>query len=118
MKILKTLFFALLFCASGSFAQDIPVDELPIATLDENFFLTLDPESPVSEYYYVDISHLGLTDEEAFQKQCKYFLTANLITPELHFSENYLIVRIHTEYLGGDLDYDKVQTYLNQLTKP
>jgi hypothetical protein len=118
MRIFKTLFVALAFCSVSSFAQDVPVEELPTATLDENFYLTLDPTAPVSEYYFVDISHLDFASEDELTKKCGYYLTANLITPEVHYGDNYLVVRIHTEYLSGEVAYEQVQTYLNQLTKP
>ena len=78
----------------------------------------MDAESPVSDYYYVDISHLDFENEADLVKQCGYYLTANLITTDAHYSDNYLIVRIHTEYLTGDASMDEIQTYLNQLTKP
>ena len=106
------------FIASSAFAQDVPVEELPTATLDENFHLTLNPEAPVSEYYYVDISHLDFANEAEAIKKCRDYLSANLISNEVHYSENYMIVRIHTEYMGDDLSYESIQNYLNHLTKP
>ncbi len=118
MKILKTLFLTIALSAFGLIAQDVPLEELPTATLNSNFYLTLDSETPVSNYYYVDISHLDFATEADLIKQCGYYLTANLITTVPHFTEQYLIVQIHTEYLGEEASLAQVQTYLNQLSKP
>lgn len=115
---LKTLIFTIGFMAFSTFGQDMPIEELPTATLTEDFYLTLDPSVPVSEYYYVDISEMNFVNEAEAIKKCRDYLSANLISNEVHYSENYIIVHIHTEYMDGDLDYDKLQTYLNQLTKP
>lgn len=115
---LKTLILTFGLATFGAFGQDVPLEELPTATLTTDFQLTLDPSVPVSEYYYVDISEMDFENEAEAIKKCRDYLSANLISNEVHYSENYLIVHIHTEYMGGDLDYDKLQTYLNQLTKP
>ncbi len=118
MKILKTLFLSIAFISIKSMAQVMPTEGLPTATLDENFHLTLDLALPVADYYKVDISHLEFLNEEDAIKKCRVYLTGNLISNEVHFSENFIIVHIHTEYLAGDLDHAKIQTYLNQLRKP
>jgi hypothetical protein len=118
MKFLKSLFLALALCTFGAIAQDVPLEDLPTANLNADFYLTLDSESPMSNYYFVDISHLDFANEAELIKQCNFYLTANLITTTPHYSENYLIVQIHTEYLGGDATLEQVQTYLNQLSKP
>lgn len=118
MTKLKIGMLVLGFLSFASFSQEVDLEELPTATLTEDFFLTLDPSVPITEYYYVDISHMGFANETEAIKTCRNYLSGNLISNEVHFSEGYLIVHIHTEYLGGDLDYVKVQNYLNQLTKP
>lgn len=118
MKILKTLFLTLALCTFGAVAQDVPLEELPTATLNSDFYLTLDSEAPISNYYFVDISHLDFANEADLIKGCNYYLTANLITTIPHYSENYLLVQIHTEYLGEDASLEQIQTYVNQLSKP
>ncbi|NOQ73342.1 MAG: hypothetical protein GQ574_15155 [Crocinitomix sp.] len=118
MKILKSLFLTMAFSTFGLMAQDVPLEELPTATLNSDFFLTLDAESPVSNYYYVDISHLDFANEADLIKQCGYYLTANLITTVANYSDHYLVVQIHTEFLEDDASLEQIQTYLNQLTKP
>lgn len=115
---LRTWILAVGFLSFASFSQDLDLESLPTATLTEDFYLTLDPSVPVAEYYLVDISHMGFTTEAEAIKSCRNYLSGNLISNQVFFSENYLIVHIHTEYLGGDLDYAKVQNYLNQLSKP
>lgn len=99
-------------------AQDMDIDALPTGTLTTGFYLTLDSEVPVSNYYKVDISHMGFENETEAITKCRHYLSGNLISNVVHFDEGFMIVRIHTEYMGDDLDYDKLSTYLNQLTKP
>lgn len=118
MKNLKLLILMLGFFSVEGFAQDISIEDMPKATLTSNFFLTLDPTTPVSEYYYVDLSNMEFANEAEAIKLCRTYLTANLVSNVVHFSENYMIIRIHIEHMGGDLDYTKIQTYLNQLSKP
>lgn len=118
MKIFRTLLLVCLLTGGVSFAQDVALEELPSATLNTDFYLTLDPSVPISPYYKADISHLGFESEEEAIKVCRIYLTGNLISNEVHFSENYVLIHIHTEYLNGDFDYAKVQNYLGQLTKP
>ena len=118
MKILKALFLTLAIGSFGSYAQDIPDDELPIATLDENYHLTLNEEMPLEDYYRVDISHFEFASEEEAIKQCRLYLSGNLISNEVHYGENYLIVHIHTEYMGDDVSHERFQAYLELITKP
>lgn len=118
MKILKSLLLTLALSTFGLMAQDVPLEDLPTATLNSDFFLTLNSEAPVSNYYYVDISHLDFASEADLIKQCGYYLTANLITTVANYSENYLLVQIHTEFLAEGTSLEQIQTYLNQLTKP
>jgi S-methylmethionine-dependent homocysteine/selenocysteine methylase len=118
MKILKSLFLTMALSTFGLMAQDVPLEELPTATLNSDFYLTLDSESPVSNYYYVDISHLDFASEAELIKQCGYYLTANLITTVANYTEQYLVVQIHTEFLADGATLEQIQTYLNQLSKP
>lgn len=101
----------------GSFAQELVIEELPVATINENFFVTI-PEIPLQENYFIDISHMDFVDEADAIKKFAVFVTGNLVTPDVHYADNYVILHIHTEFMGGDLDIVKMQTYLNQLTKP
>jgi hypothetical protein len=119
MKIVKILFFALCVFTSAAFGQDIPVDELPTATINENYLLTLDASAPLSEYYKVDISHLTFANENEAVKTMKRFLTANLVSNQVYYSEQYMIVKLHLEYLGETANITDVQHYLhNYLAKP
>jgi|GEM_PF-1533353 len=118
MTKLKTWMFVLGFLSFTSYSQALDLESLPTATLTEGFLLTLDSSLPVADYYYVDISHMGFTSEIEAVKACRNYLSGNLISNEVHYSENYMIVHIHTEYMSGALDYEKLQLYLNQLSKP
>ena len=117
MKLIKLLFVAIGFSSMGSFAQDLVIEELPIATINESFYVTI-PEIPLQEDYFIDISHMDFVDEADAIKKFGVFVTGNLVTPTVNFDEKYVILHIHTEYMGGDLDIAKMQVYLDQLTKP
>ena len=101
-----------------SIAQDLPVDELPVATIDANYYITL-PKTPVENYYYVDISHLVFDNEEQAVYLLRAYCQGNLITCKVFYPEHYMIIRIHTEYLpDGEVDRARLQTYLGHLPKP
>lgn len=117
MKLLKTFVLALGFISVGSFAQDIPVEGLPVATIDENYLVTV-PEIPIQEYYFINISHLSFASEAEATKLLEFYLTANVIQPIIHYSENYVVLHVLVEHLGGDTDFNNLQFYLNHLTKP
>lgn len=104
--------------ATSTFAQDVAVEELPIATIDESYYVTL-PEIPVVEYYYVDISHLDFEDEQEAIYLLGAYVTGNLITNEVFYSEGYMVIHIHTEYIPDEeIDLEQLQDYLNHLSKP
>lgn len=117
MKILKTLTIFAGLTAFGSFGQ-MPTEDLPSASINSDYYVTLDPASPLSSYYKVDISHLSFENAEAAKKTLGFYVTGNLITNEVHFAENYMIIQIHTEYLPEDTNLEDVQDYLGHLTKP
>ena len=117
MKLLKTFLLTLGFMSFGSIAQDIPVEGLPVATINEDYLVTV-PEIPIQEYYFIDISHLTFASEEEATKLLEFYLTANVIRPIIHYSDNYVLLHVLVEFLGGDTDYNNLQFYLNHLTKP
>ena len=117
MKLLKMLVLVLGLSSVGSFAQDIVVEELPIATISDVYYVTL-PDAPVEEYYYIDISHLDFEDEQEAVYLLGAYVTGNLITNEVFYSENYMIVQIHFEYVDGPIPLEDLQAYLGILSKP
>jgi len=119
MKLFKLLVFAIgLMLSTGSFSQDVLVEDLPVANIDENYYVTL-PEMPVQEYYFVDISHLDFTDEQEAIYLLTSYVTANLISNEVFYTDGYMVIRIHLEHIPGDeVDLAQLQDYLNHLTKP
>jgi hypothetical protein len=119
MKLFKLLVLAFgLTLSAGAIAQDVPVEDLPVATIDENYYVTL-PEMPVQEYYFVDISHLDFADEQEAVYLLTSYVTANLISNEIFYAEGYMVIRIHLEYIPEEeVDLEQLQDYLNHLTKP
>lgn len=62
MKTIILILTVLSWSLTGT-AQEIDPEGLPTATLTTGFYLTLDPEVPVSPYYNVDISHMGFENK-------------------------------------------------------
>lgn len=117
MKLLKMLVLAFGLSAVGSYAQDIVVEDLPVATISDVYYVTL-PDTPVEEYYYIDISHLDFEDEQEAVYLLGAYVTGNLITNEVFYSENYMIIQIHFEYVDGPISLEDLQAYLGILSKP
>lgn len=118
MKLLKIFALAVGLFATGAYAQDYVVEELPIATINEEFYVTL-PEITVEEHYYVDISHMDFEDEQEAIYLLTSYVTGNLVSNEVFYTENYMILRVHTEYMpDGEIPREQLQEYLNNLTKP
>ena len=117
MKLLKTLLLSFVLTSVGSFAQEIAVEDLPVATISDVYYVTL-PEGEVEEYYYIDISHLDFEDEQEAIYLLGAYVTGNLITNEVFYSENYMLIQIHFEYVDGPISLEDMQSYLGILSKP
>jgi hypothetical protein len=117
MKLLKMFVLTLGLSSVGSFAQDMVVEDLPVATISDVYYVTL-PDAPVEEYYYIDISHLDFEDEQEAIYLLGAYVTGNLITNEVFYSENYMIIQIHFEYVDGAISLADLQSYLGILSKP
>ena len=117
MKLLKTLVLVLGLTSVGSFAQGIVVEDLPVATISDVYYVTL-PDAPVEEYYYIDISHLDFEDEQEAVYLLGAYVTGNLITNEVFYSESYMLIQIHFEYVDGPISIEDLQAYLGILSKP
>ena len=116
MKRLLFLIFSTLFTIN-SYSIPVKTPPLAIASIDTNYRITV-PSIPIQRYYYVDISHLCFDNEEEAIRILEFYLTANLITPIIHYKEGYLIIQILIEYIPDVADYEGLQFYLDHLTKP
>ena len=98
MKHLKNLVFVCLFFGSFStFSQDWMSEvEWKTATVDLNYCVQLDPASEVGEYYEMDITAFGFTDETEAKKQ---FMTRanNYISYYVDLSEQKAFARVHLD---------------------
>lgn len=72
------------FFTTTLYGQKETVDKLPVAIIDQNYRVTLDDSKPLSEDYKADISHLSFANETVVKSTLKKFLTANLISNEVH----------------------------------
>ena len=116
MKRLLFLILAILFTVN-SYSIPVKTPPLTVASIDTNYRITI-PSIPIQRYYYVDISHLCFDSEEEAIRILEFYLTANLITPIIHYKEGYLIIQILIEYIPDVADYEGLQFYLDHLTKP
>jgi hypothetical protein len=90
---ITTVFLALIFASSNSFAQDI---EYGTATVTEEYCVSLDTESPIAEHYSIDISHLHLmTELEAVNKFG--FISNNLLTYTVDFEAETAYLHVHLD---------------------
>lgn len=104
----------------SSYAQDVPVEDLPTATIADDYYVTIDPTIPIQDFYRADITHLGFTSQTEGQDLLNIYVNGNLIDAALNLEEGYAIIHIHTEFFpaGEEATHAQLQNYLNQLTKP
>ncbi len=114
MKNSILILFLFWFNSSSLSAQETPTEDLPLATINNAYTITLDETKPLAEYYKVDLSNLTFKDEAQVKKDMRTFVSGNLISNEVYFEKQFMIIRIHTEYLNSSMGLMEVQTYLNQ----
>ena len=116
MKLFKT-YLLLIFLVSLPVFGQVSEDYLE-AEISDDFTITLNQTEPIQSVYKADITSLGFESEEQATKVFGYFLVANLVSNELHYSEGYVLIKINLEYLAEDATHEALNTYLNQLPKP
>lgn len=116
MKLLKTYLIFIFLVSLPVFGQ--VSEEFLEAEIGEDFTITLNQSEPIQSVYKADISSLGFINEEQASKVFSYFLVANLVSNELHYSEGFVLIKINLDYLPDDATHDALHTYLNQLPKP
>ena len=113
-QLLKLILLTIVLTATPASAQ-----EMPRAVINPEYLVSLPTEIPLQEYYFVDISHLDFTDEQEAIYLLTSYVTANLISNEVFYTDGYMVIRIHLEHIPGDeVDLAQLQDYLNHLTKP
>ena len=91
----NTILLALLFAPALIFAQEGEMD-YGTATVTHEYCVNLDTESPISENYLIDISHLHLTTElEAVNNFG--FISNNLLTYTVDFEAEQAYLQIHLD---------------------
>lgn len=120
MKFFSALFLFFGLTSFGAFAQESPIEELPTATIADDYYVTLDPEIPIQDFYRAEISHLGFTSQSEGQNLLNIYVNGNLIDATLNLAEGYAIIHIHTEFFPteSEVTHDQIQNYLDHLTKP
>ena len=90
--------FLFLICpfliANNSYSQVEP--SYPSATINSEFCVGISMDSPLSEFYTIDIS--GLSFESELDAVNKFgFICNNLITYVVNYSENKVILHLHLD---------------------
>jgi len=117
---MKRLLFLILpiLITFNSYSIPVKTPPLAVASIDTNYRITI-PSIPIQRYYYVDISHLDFADEQEAIYLLTSYVTANLISNEVFYSEGYMQIQLHLEHIPeSDRTVAKMQNYLNCLTKP
>ncbi len=116
MNHLKKLVFIGLLCGSfTAFSQGFPDGvEYGEATVDENYCVQLDPSTIVGEWYEMDITSFGFTDEIEAKKQ---FMTRanNLVSYYVVLSEQKAYAHIHLNRTPSPQDIAWWNNYLLSL---
>ena len=113
-QLLKLILLTIVLTATPASAQ-----EMPRAVINPEYLVSLPTDIPLQEYYFVDISHLDFADEQEAIYLLTSYVTANLISNEVFYSEGYMQIQLHLEYIPeSDRTVAKMQNYLNCLTKP
>ena len=107
-----TLLLAFVCSSTSMFAQD-EID-YATATVTEEYCVSLDTESPISEYYEIDISHLGLTTElEAVGRFG--FISNNLLTYTVDFESETAHLHVHLDRTSSPQGITWWNDYVNSL---
>ncbi len=115
MKNLKKLTFLFVFLGSTvSFSQDWSSIDFETATVDANYCVQLDATKPVGEYYEMDISFLGFTDEIEASKQFNTRAN-NFISFHVEMSEQKAYAHIHVDRTPAPMDIVWWNDYLASL---
>ncbi|MCG8578102.1 MAG: hypothetical protein MI810_24695 [Flavobacteriales bacterium] len=116
MKNLKKFALVCFFFGSlSSFSQDWKDGiEFSTATVSADYCVILDPTKPVAEWYEMDITDFGFTDETTARNQ---FLqrSNNLISYNVDLSEQKAYARVHLDRTPTPQDIVWWNNYLSTL---
>ncbi|MFT5822167.1 MAG: hypothetical protein ACI8ZM_003423 [Crocinitomix sp.] len=99
---MTTLLLAFLLAPMSIFAQDEEI-EYGTATVSEAYCVSLNTETPISEYYSIDISHLDVATElEAVNNFG--FISNNLLTYTVDFAAEKAYLHVHLDRTSSPKD--------------
>ncbi|MCH2233720.1 MAG: hypothetical protein MK078_05650 [Crocinitomicaceae bacterium] len=107
------LFVGIFLLTTAGIAQtDVPTfDEQGSAEIDLNKCVTLDNKTEVQNYYVINISHLGLTNENDTWDYFNY-ISDNLLTYHVFYSEMKVTLQLHLERTDEPKDINWWNAYL------
>jgi hypothetical protein len=110
---LTTIILVLIFAPTTIFAQDEEID-YGTATVSEEYCVSLNTESPISEFYSIDISHLHLdTELEAINNFG--FISNNLVTYTVDYAAETAYLQVHLDRTSSPKDILWWSEYINSL---
>ena len=110
----------LLVCSIGitsSFSQDAYLEDLPEATMANNYYITLPVDVPLTNYYKASITHMGFESQEAGEKLLNIYARGNLVSCDLNLEEGYIVIHVFTEFLDESVTSEEINVYLTRLTQ-
>ena len=110
--LMTPILWAFLLASTSSFAQD--EIEYGTATVSEEYCVSLDTDSAISEYYSIDISHLNLlTELEAVNNFG--FISNNLLTYSVDYAAETAYLHVHLDRTSSPKDIVWWNDYVNSL---
>lgn len=116
MRQLKKLAIAVLFFgATTSYAQDWTEDiEFETATITSEYCISLDATKPVAEFYQIDITAFGFSDENEAKKQF-YTRANNFLSFQVDLASQTTYLRVHLDRTPEPKDIIWWNDYLESL---
>ncbi|MCG8577316.1 MAG: hypothetical protein MI810_20700 [Flavobacteriales bacterium] len=118
MKNLKrtALLLGLFIFSVSSFGQSNVPEPTGIATVTEDYCVTLSTEKPLQNYYEIDITDLALESEYMAKKRFGH-INNNLLTYHVDYSNSRVILEVHWDRVKETTDVNWWNTYLSDLCK-
>ncbi len=107
----KVLFWMAVMAPAGIFSQE---EGMATATITDEYCVTIDASSPITDFYEIDIAHLGLASEQAALDKMGY-ISNNLLTYTVDFEAEKAFLQVHLDRTTEPKDIIWWSEYINSL---
>jgi hypothetical protein len=114
MKGKLTNFLWVFLFASPAFTQIDEHDDHGTASITEELCVTLDAESPIQEFYAIDISHLDFESAKVANDRFG-FISNNLLTYSVDFESETAYLQVHLDRTSEPKDIVWWNDYIESL---